>query len=611
MAEFHLIRPWVLLCWLILPLLGWALMRHQSHAGVWQKLLPAHLQPAMLDGDTPQQRTALPLWLLLALFLAIFALSGPAWDKEEVPLFQLQLGRVLVMDMSDSMWATDLPPNRLTQARFKAMDLLRQAKEGEMALVAYAGDAFPLSPLTEDRATLMNLLPALSPEIMPVRGSNLPAALNQADRLLRDAGYQQGEILLLTDDLAAEHMDAALSFASRQPWPIRILALGSEQGSPMKRPSGELIRDLDGSVALVRTHMDRLEKLAAASGGRLVRYRADSSDVTALLNAGSHLGEEGETPSEQHHSQWRDRGGQLLLLALLPLAWGLRRQGLLCLLLIPTLLMPRAEAAWWQNADQAAKAQFDAGQFATAAQGFEDPAWRGAAHYRAGDYAQALDAFEQVEGVDALYNQGNALAQLGQYPQAAERYRSVLQTQPDHPMARDNLKWVEEKMANAPPPESEDQQGEQGDAEQDSANEQGQPSGQNGEGEESPSESGSTPPPEASDTGEEEGESSPQSGQDSGADAPEPTPSGDDGQDVAAESTPQATQPDDGDNPGEDEPTEGMPTQAEEGQPGNDELQRLLDQVVDDPARLLRNKMELEYERRRQSGDINREQTQW
>ncbi|MBY5922104.1 vWA domain-containing protein [Ferrimonas balearica] len=607
MAEFHLIRPWMLLFWLILPLLGWALMRQQSHAGVWQKLLPAHLQPAMLDGAAGTQQKATPVWLLLSLFVAIFALSGPAWDKEEVPLFQLQKGRVLVMDMSDSMWATDLPPNRLTQARFKAMDLLRQAKEGEMALVAYAGDAFPLSPLTEDRATLMNLLPALSPEIMPVRGSNLPAALTQADQLLRDAGYQQGEILLLTDDLSADHTDAALEFASSHPWPIQILALGSEQGTPMKRPSGELIRDLDGSVALVRTHFDRLEKLATASGGRLVRYRADSSDVTALLNQGIRLDEEGDTQSEQHHSQWRDRGGQLLLLALLPLAWGLRRQGLLCLLPV-MMLTPRADAAWWQNPDQTAKAQFDAGQYEAAAQTFSDPAWQGAAHYRAGDYEQALDAFEQVEGTDSLYNQGNALAQLGDYPEAAKRYRSVLQDQPDHQMARDNLAWVEEQMAKEPPPESEDQQGEQGDSEQNES-EEPQSSGDSGEDPSSPSD-----PSDQSQPQSDQGEASNQSG-----DAePEPEPgteqqgqSGEETEGDAESEQPQSANAGEGQESEEGKPAQALPTQTEEGQPSDEELQRLLDQVVDDPARLLRNKMELEYERRRQSGDINREQTQW
>ncbi|MBY6186052.1 VWA domain-containing protein [Marinobacter hydrocarbonoclasticus] len=610
MAEFHLIRPWALLLWLLIPLVGWALLRLQSHAALWHKLLPAHLQPAMLDGNVASQQGERPLWLLLALAIAVFALAGPAWDKEDVPLFQLQKGRVLVMDMSDSMWATDLPPNRLTQARFKATDLLRQAKEGEMALVAYAGDAFTLSPLTEDRATLLNLLPALSPEIMPVRGSNLPAALKQADQLLRDAGYQQGEILLLADDLPPEYAEAALEFAAREPWQIQILALGSEDGSPMKRPSGELIRDLDGAVALVRTHFDLLAQLAQESGGHLVRYRADSSDVTALLKAGSRLdGSEEKTESEQHHSQWQDRGGQILLLALLPLAWGLRRQGLLCLLPV-MLLTPRADAAWWQTPDQAAKAQFDAGQFADAAEGFSDPNWRGAAYYRAGDYQQALEAFQQSDNADARYNQGNALAQLGQYPEAAERYRSVLEQQPDNQNARDNLKWVEEQMAKAPPPEQQQDQGEQGESDQDKQD--GNPSDQEGEGEQQdqPGDNNSQQPPPTEDPSQSgnDRESDPQSNE--GSESQQQGQQGGNERESSAQETEQPAQAEPGNTPPEDGEDAQSPLPTD-GQPGDEQLQRLLDQVVDDPARLLRNKMELEYERRRQSGDINREQTQW
>ncbi|MBY6093600.1 VWA domain-containing protein [Ferrimonas balearica] len=608
MAEFHLMRPALLLLWLLLPLVGWALLRQQSQAALWHKLLPAHLQPAMLDDRIEADQKVQPLWLMLALFIAIFALAGPAWDKEEVPLFQLQKGRVLVLDMSDSMWATDLPPNRLTQARFKATDLLRQAGEGEMALVAYAGDAFILAPMTEDRATLLNLLPALSPEIMPVRGSNLPAALQQADRLLRDAGYQQGDIVLLTDDLPAEHMDAALELAESQPWRLQILALGSEDGAPMKRPSGELVRDLDGSVAIVRTHFERLQKLANASGGELVRYRPDSADINALLHDAPELGEEREKASEQHHSQWRDRGGQILLLALLPLAFGMRRQGLLSLLLLllPLSITPQqAEAAWWQNADQAAKAQFDAGQFSEAAEGFADPAWKGAAYYRAGDYAQALAAFEQVEGVDALYNQGNALAQLAQYPQAAERYRSVLAQQPDHQPARDNLAWVEQQMQQSPePPQNDSDQGDNGEGESPSESESDQT--EPGEGQQD-----DNGQPSDSEPSEQPGEQQPD---DSGsASSPEPEPQQGE-QEPPSEQPGQAEPRPESGEPSEREPEsqgEAQAAEAREGDPNDEQLQRLLDQVVDDPARLLRNKMELEYERRRQSGDTNREQTQW
>lgn len=89
------------------------------------------------------------------------------------------------MDMSMSMRATDLSPDRFTQARFKALDYIDGIKEGELALVSFAGDAFVISPLTQDHNNVRLLLPELSPDIMPVQGSNLEAALLLADQLLK------------------------------------------------------------------------------------------------------------------------------------------------------------------------------------------------------------------------------------------------------------------------------------------------------------------------------------------------------------------------------------------------------------------------------------------
>lgn len=94
-------------------------------------------------------------------------MAGPSWQSAERPSVQNSAARVLIMDMSRSMYATDLAPNRLTQARYKALDLLKGWQEGSTGLVAYAADAYVVSPLTSDSATLANLLPNLSPDIMP------------------------------------------------------------------------------------------------------------------------------------------------------------------------------------------------------------------------------------------------------------------------------------------------------------------------------------------------------------------------------------------------------------------------------------------------------------
>lgn len=130
--------------------------------------------------------------LALSWIVATLAMAGPSWQSAERPSVQNSAARVLIMDMSRSMYATDLAPNRLTQARYKALDLLKGWQEGSTGLVAYAADAYVVSPLTSDSATLANLLPNLSPDIMPYQGSDAAAAVSLAITMLQQSGHQQG-----------------------------------------------------------------------------------------------------------------------------------------------------------------------------------------------------------------------------------------------------------------------------------------------------------------------------------------------------------------------------------------------------------------------------------
>jgi Ca-activated chloride channel family protein len=93
------------------------------------------------------------------------------------------------------------------------------------------------------------------------------------------------------------------------------------------------------------------------------------------------------------------------------------------------------------------------GDFKTAAERFEDPTWKGVALYRAGDFQGALNAFALVETADSYYDQGNALARLGKYPEAVKSYQEALQRRPGWKEAEENLSLVQ---ALIPPPKKEE-----------------------------------------------------------------------------------------------------------------------------------------------------------
>ncbi len=190
--PLHFIRPlWLLSLPLavILPLL-WRHLRRPS--GDWGRVCDTHLLRWLSVGSASAKPSRSGPWLAgLVWLIAAIALAGPSWQKLPDTSFTSKDARVLVLDLSLSMLAEDLKPNRLTQAHFRLSDMLDEAMEGQTGLVAYAGDAFVVSPLTSDTNTIRNMLPALRPDVMPVSGSRPDRALELAAELLERSGMHQ------------------------------------------------------------------------------------------------------------------------------------------------------------------------------------------------------------------------------------------------------------------------------------------------------------------------------------------------------------------------------------------------------------------------------------
>src|SRR3546814_6742828 len=111
-----------------------------------------------------------PLWVGSVWRIAVIALAGPAWRQQEVALYQVKAPLVVALDLSAHMAVDDLAPDRITRARYKLMTLLKERTGGQVALIAYSGDAFTVAPMTDDAATVAALIDSLSPSVMPVAG---------------------------------------------------------------------------------------------------------------------------------------------------------------------------------------------------------------------------------------------------------------------------------------------------------------------------------------------------------------------------------------------------------------------------------------------------------
>jgi Ca-activated chloride channel homolog len=494
--DLHFLRPHWFIALLPLALLIAALWRGVAQATVWRGLVDAHLLPHLLVGADGGPRR-LPLMALAAAWVtAVTALAGPVWERLPQPVFGTSAKRVILLDLSPSMNAADLPPSRLARARFEVLDLLDATREGQVALIAFGPDPYIVSPLTGDAQTIAGQVPRLTSDLIPVPGPRrTERALEQAGALLAQAGATGGDVILITDGLTAGGADLgtpvnaaarALAAAGHR---LSILGVGTTQGAPVPGPQGSFAPTGGGSIALSRLDRAGLTTLAAAGGGRYVDLDAGDADTRALTAAAV-----APTPGELVEQpglaadQWREEGPWLLL-ALLPVAaLAFRRGWLLSAVLLVLVLPPREGAAFgwadlWQRPDQQAAGRFAAGDHAAAAARFEDPAWRAAAQYRAGDYAGSLADLAGLAGPEADYNRGNALARLGRFDEAIAAYEQTLAQAPDHADARANLEQVrrlrDRQGEHQPPPDQgqHGQHGQQGD--QDSRDQPGPSGSQN------------------------------------------------------------------------------------------------------------------------------------
>ena len=496
LANLHLLRPWWLLAMIPAALLIWFYTRRHSQSRNWAAVIDKRLLPHVLQGNIAtlnkhhHWRHFILLFLLSSLL--IVALAGPALEERPQAVFKTQAALVLVLDLSRSMDATDIKPSRLSRAHYKLSDILQQRREGQSALIVYAADAFVVSPLTDDAATIEAQISALQTDIMPAQGSRLDKALQKARTLFYNAGYQRGDIIVISDSVDAQGIEEARTL-QQQGFTTSVLAIGTEDGAPIPVTTGGFLKDASGSIVISKLGSASLQRLAQAGGGQFSRLSANDDDINNLLDrldVNPHTDQLAETAQSLTTDVWHEEGPWLLLL-LIPFAAYAFRRGLVFLLLIFILPLPQPAQAleWdqlWKNKNQRAMQQLQQGDAQQAAELFEHPAWRAAAEYRAGNYAKSAEILQSIDNADAHYNRGNALAKSGAYDEALQAYQRALELQPEHEDARYNKQQLEQALQQA---ENNQQQNQQSDDQQSSEGDSDEQAASNPSSQNSPSDS--------------------------------------------------------------------------------------------------------------------------
>ncbi len=567
LSDFHFLRPLWLLCLPPAVALLMYLWRVNESGSAWDKAIDRSLLPYLLEKRKSATERA-PLLLLAAAWIAsIISLAGPVWDRIPQPVQQRQDALVVILDLSLSMYATDLEPNRLTVARRKLLDVLDMRNEGQTGLVVYSADAHAVTPLTEDSVTIRALAPSLTPNIMPAFGSNPVAAVELALTMLSNAGAMTGQLLLITDGIQDSDAAGIRALLQQSRYSFAVLGVGTPEGAPIPATANEFLRDASGQVIVPRLESANIESLVNRLNGRYARAELSSADLDYLLADYDFRNEDSLSDSGESFDIWYDAGPWLLLLVLPIGALVFRRGWVLTLVLAGgaafSLLpaQPAQAADWkdlWKTRDQQAAEALAREEAQQAAALFETPEWKGSAAYRAGDYDTAIQAFGQSDTVTSLYNLGNAYAMAGLFQQAIESYDRALEQEPDHVDAQHNKAIVEDLLQ---------QQEEQQQQQQDESEEQEQDQEQQEGAQSEPSENNTSP--QEQDEQDPDGEPEEQEGE---------------------ESEEQESQEQQSDQPQQNASSEALEDQ--------ESLEQWLRRIDDDPGELLQRKFQYEYRRR-------------
>lgn len=455
--QLHFAYPIWLWGLLALPLL-WGLFvlfyklnAPMQHLG---KFIDAHLLPYLLvkkqKGKGSNWKTML-LWSFVWSLL-ILALAGPRWSFREIEVSTKDQSLVILLDLSESMNATDIKPSRLIRAKQKIEDLLNSSTGVKIGLVAFAADPHMIAPITDDKETIRYLLPSLDTDLVYVQGSRLSTAFEMASTMLDAEPGSNKAILIISDgDFEDTSALAAAKKISQSGITIHAMGVGTIEGAILQDKQGNNFKK-NGTPILSKLLKKKMEDIAKTGNGVYLdaKYTGDEEIVLSQLESRA------DAVSAGQKRQLWDEHFYLLILPVLPIIlWWFRRGAIFALffLMVSPSMQLRAgiNEDYFLNAEERGKYALDQGDYQNAIDAFHDPYKKGVAYYKAGNFKEAEKMFRQASsGIDSLpdaaYNLGNTYVQQQKFKKAISAYEGVLKKWPDHTKARENLALVKKMM---------------------------------------------------------------------------------------------------------------------------------------------------------------------
>ena len=435
---------------------------------------------------------------LLGVTFLIVSLTGPQYGYRWEEMQQRGVDIMIAMDCSKSMLADDIKPTRLDRAKHEVIDLLNMLEGDRAGLVAFSGTAFLQCPLTLDYQAFYIFLNVLTPDYLPVGGTDIAGALETAINAFDPDSPADKAVILITDgEATGDNPEKAAEKAKELGVKVFTIGIGSDEGVPVPEVNENGVKgfkkDLNGNIVITKLDENALKKISDVSGGEYVRSIAGDMDLKRIYENRIKSGMKAAELESGKKRVWEDRFQWVLFPALLFLLIEMLLPGKMILkrklfiwILISFTAIPflhaDAHADSFRKSVEAGADAYQKGDFDKALDQFakaqverpESPEVLydlGNSYYKKGDYASALQNYRQAEELykkahegktekngkelpflgKTAYNSGNALFKSGKMKEALSSYEKALELMPDDENTKKNIDFVKWIMENQPP----------------------------------------------------------------------------------------------------------------------------------------------------------------
>jgi len=483
MLEFQ--HPEYLWYLLALPALaGVFLVVNLRRARLLRRFIDRDVQEQLVPHASNAKRTMRQVMILAALGLLIITFANPQVGTRLEEVKREGIDLFVALDVSLSMRAEDVRPNRLEKAKRDVSVLLKKLSGDRVGLIVFAGDAFVQFPLTADYSAADLFLSAVDVESVPTPGTMIASALDKALASFSTDLPTQKAIIVVSDGENTEgDVFGAVERAQKARVKVFTIGMGTLEGGPIPVYDGrgnriDYKRDRGGTIVLTRLDESVLQQIASVSGGTYRRAASGGNEINEIYNelAALEKTEFGVKQITGYESQYQYPLGLAILLLLFEFLLTERRGGLLTrlrqLIASAIVLIGLAVLLPHPAFSQTVRSQIAAGNRFYAEEKYgdaeasykkaqeKDPASReaqfnlGDTFYKQERYEEALRAFSQAgptakdptDQSAALHNIGNTLLKAGKIPESIEAYKQALKLNPSDDDTRYNYQYARELL---------------------------------------------------------------------------------------------------------------------------------------------------------------------